>query len=114
MSTNRYLTGRGGFESENVSQSWDNIDSEANKKRSDGGVDWSKERENDGQKPNGNDNRQSSCGTLAQALAFVQAYCLFPHEIQRGAGKPKCNELHKTSSFVKKPINSNSSIDDGR
>lgn len=64
-----------------MSKGWDYVDGEANEKRSNGGIDGPKEREDDGEKPDGDDNRQPGGRTLAQALALVHAYRLLPHEV---------------------------------
>lgn len=54
-----------GFEGKHVGEGGDDVDGEANEERSDCGIDGTKERKDDGQKPYGNDHRQSSCGSFA-------------------------------------------------
>lgn len=92
-----YLSGSCWFEGEDVGKGRDDVDSEANKEWSNGGVDGSKEREDDCQEPYGNDHRQSCCCSLAHAFALMHPYCLFPHKIQRCACKPKCYKLQNTN-----------------
>lgn len=43
-----------------MSEGRDDVDSKTNEERTDSRVDGAKEREDNGQKPNGNDHRQSS------------------------------------------------------
>ena len=64
-----------------MGQSGDDVNSETHKERSNGGVDGPKEREDDCKKPDGDDHRQSSRRTLAEALALVHPYQLLPHEV---------------------------------
>lgn len=78
-----------------MGQGGDDVDGEADEERSDGGIDRSEEREDDGEEPDGDDHRQSSCCSLAQTLAFVHADCFLPHKIQGRACKSKCYELQK-------------------
>jgi hypothetical protein len=51
-----YLSRRGRFKGEDVSKGRDDVNSETNKERSNGGIDGSKEREYNSQKPNWNNN----------------------------------------------------------
>lgn len=50
-----YLSSGGGFKGEDVSKGRDDINSETDEERSDGGIDGSKEREYNSQEPNWND-----------------------------------------------------------
>lgn len=52
-----YLASRGFSVSEHMSKSWDNVDGESNQESTHGGVNGTKEREDDGQEPNWNDDR---------------------------------------------------------
>lgn len=76
-----YLSGSSWFEGENVGQSRDDIDSEADEKWSNGGVDGSEKWEDDGQEPDRNDHRQSRRRTLAQALALVHTNGFLPNKV---------------------------------
>lgn len=76
-----YLSGSRWFEGEDVGQSGDDVDGEANEKWSNGGVDGTKEWEDDGEEPYGDDHRQSCCRTLAEALALMHPYGFFPHKV---------------------------------
>lgn len=55
----RYLSSRRRGKSDHVSKGRNNVDSEADEQRADGGVDWPKEREYDGQEPNWDHHWQS-------------------------------------------------------
>lgn len=54
-----YLSGRGWFEGEHVGKGRDNVNGEADKKRSNGGVNGTKEGEYNGQEPNWDHHWQS-------------------------------------------------------
>lgn len=88
-----YLSCSSWFEGEDVGQGRDDIDCEAYKEWSNGGIDGSKKWEDDSQKPYGNDHRQSGCSPFAQALALMHPYGFLPHKVQRCACKPKCYKL---------------------
>jgi len=64
-----------------VGEGGDDVNGEADKKRSNGGVDGTKEGENYGQKPYWDHHWQSRQCTLAQAPTLVYPYCFLPHQI---------------------------------
>ena len=76
-----YLSGRGWFEGEDVSEGGDDVNGEADKERANGGVDGAKEWEYDGQEPYGDHHWQPHQCTLAQALALMHPYCFLPHKV---------------------------------
>lgn len=83
----------GRTEGEHVGQRRDDVDSEADEERSNGRVDGPKEREDDGQEPDGHHHRQPSQRPLADAPALMHPYGLLPHEVQRRACEPESSEL---------------------
>ncbi|KAG6403629.1 hypothetical protein SASPL_135857 [Salvia splendens] len=66
---------------------------EANKKRSDGGVDGAEEGEDDGQEPDGDDHREARGRPLAQASTLMHPDGLLPHKVEWRAGKPERYKL---------------------
>lgn len=90
-----YPTGSGLSVGEHMSEGGDDVDGEANKKRSNGGVDWTKEWEDDGQEPYRDHHGQPSKRPQAYAFRVVHPDHLLPHEVERRARKSKCDELRK-------------------
>ena len=97
-----YLSSRRRSKGDHVSQSRNDVDSEADEKRSNSGVDRTKEREDDSKEPNRDDHRKPSKSPLAHTLALMHSYELLPHKIQWCACKSKCYELHQpnTKCFI--------------
>ena len=75
----------------------DDVDGEADQKGADGRVDWPKERENNSQKPYGNNHRQPHKSPQTQAFCVVHSNHFLPHKVQRRTRKPKRYELHVQS-----------------
>jgi len=71
----------------------DDVDGEADEERPHGGVDGPKEREDDGEEPDGHDDGEPGGGALAEAAAVVEADELLPDEVERRAGEAEGDEL---------------------
>lgn len=90
-----------------MSKSRDDIDCETNKKGTNSGINRTKEREDDGKKPDRNNNRETSQCTKANALSVMHSNHLLPNKIKRCASEPKSDELvnkHQYHSRVPEPI----------
>ena len=77
-----------------MGESRDDVDGEADQKRSDGGVDRAEEGEDYGQKPDWYHNGKPCQCPQAYAPCVMHPYHLLPHKIQRRTREPKCNKLH--------------------
>jgi hypothetical protein len=88
-----YLARLRGPEGDHVRQRRDDVDGKADEQGSHGGVNGAEEGEDDGEEPDGHDNGEARGGTLAEALAVVEADELLPHEVERGAREAEGDEL---------------------
>lgn len=87
------LTSGGRAESEHVCQRRDDVDGEADKESTDGGVDWTEERKDNGEEPNGHYHRKPCCGSFTHAVAVMHADCFLPDEVERRARESEGYDL---------------------
>lgn len=88
---------------EHMREGRDDVDGEADKKGPDGGIDRAEEREDDGQEPNRDHDREPSECPKANALCVVHPYYLLPHEVERCARESECDELRKSKQTIRAP-----------
>ncbi|RWW03701.1 hypothetical protein GW17_00033112 [Ensete ventricosum] len=88
-----YLSCRWRPVGEHMCQSGDDVDGEADEESAHRGVDGTKEGEDDGQEPDGDDDGKPGEGAQADALGVMHSDHLLPHEVQRGAGEAEGDEL---------------------
>lgn len=78
-----------------MSQSWDDVDSEANQESPNCRVNWSEKWKDYGQEPNWDHNWKPSQCPQANASCVMHTNHLLPHKVQWCASKPKCNKLQQ-------------------
>ena len=76
-----------------MSNGRDDVDGEAHEKGSHGRIDRTEEREDDGQEPYWDHDRQPSKCPKAYALSVVHPDHLLPHEVEWCARESECDEL---------------------